>query len=120
MRIILTLFSFALSTSILVGQSTVCNLIDKEVKYELISHMQIGEMEYFDDFKDDYKAGFRYRIIVKRIEIQESIFIEKIIVDIEGIPSNISWCKKIDLTALIDAYKINKEQITITNINWRN
>lgn len=111
----ISIFLIKISAS---GQSIDCELIDKSIKYELISFMQVGDMEYFDDTDNDYEAGVRYRLIIKRFEIHESLYIEKLIVDIEGIPRRVDWCKNVNLDKLIDLYKLDSEQTNIKILDW--
>jgi hypothetical protein len=114
-----TTLLFALTTLAVKGQNNVYQLTDSPLDYKYICFLTLGEMEYFDDFENDGEAGFRYRLIVDRFETHESLFIEKIIVDVEGIPNKIAWCKRVNLKPLMEKYKLEKESTLIESLEWQ-
>ncbi|WP_321348305.1 hypothetical protein [uncultured Draconibacterium sp.] len=109
-----------LALNVLIGkaQNQTYQLTDSPLNYKLISFMTLGEMEYFDDFDNDGEAGFRNRLIVQTFETHENLFIEKIIVDVEGIPNKIEWCKRINLSPLTEKLELEKEYTLIEAVEW--
>ena len=116
--LIFTFLLFALTSSF--GQNLTCKLTDSPLDYKLISYMDLGEMEYFEDFDNDSETGLRYRLIIERFETHESLYIEKIVVDVEGIPNRIDWCKRISISSLLENWKLEKEYTSIDLIEWKN
>ncbi len=114
-----TTIFLTLITVVVNGQNRIYQLTDSSLDYKLISFMTLGEMKYFEDFDNDDSAGFRYRLVVDRFETHESLFIEKIIVDVEGIPNKIEWCKKIILKPLLEKYELEKEYTLIESLEWQ-
>lgn len=118
LKLIFTFFLFALTLTSF-GQSLTYKLADSPLDYKYISYLVLGEMEYFEDFDNDGEAGLRYRLIIEQFETQESLFIEKIIVDVEGIPNKIDWCKRINLSPLVEKWKLSSEYTSVESIEWK-
>jgi hypothetical protein len=93
-------------------------LTDKSPTYQSIVEVNLGEIRWLDSSNSDHEAGFQYRLIVTRFEIYESLFIDKLILDIEGIVSKVAWTKKVDLSTLVRSIGVSSEQQTIGSTKW--
>jgi hypothetical protein len=93
-------------------------LVEKKPKYESIVDICMGTQQWYKNSESDYEAGFQYRIVVTRMEIYETLFIEKLIIDIEGGVSKIEWAKVVDMSALLNLFDIPSEQQNIDKMEW--
>jgi hypothetical protein len=95
------------------------DLIDEKPKYQDLVDISMGPDFYFDNPKSNYEAGSRYRVLITRNEIYEYLYLEYILLTIEGTIQRINWTRKIDMLALVDKLSISLEQMIIENIQWR-
>jgi len=91
----------------------------KNASYLSISELKIGIPYYYDDVIDDYNAGYVYRIIIVREEIYYSIYIERLILDIEGGVRRIEWSRKLEFNKLLEVLNLSNETTEISGINWK-
>jgi hypothetical protein len=108
--LIITQLNFAQSTSIELSNGT--------PKYESIVDIIMGPQEWYESSDFDYEAGFQYRIVVTRMEIYETLFIEKLIIDVEGNHTKIEWAKVLNMHLLLKEFGIHPEQQNFNNIEW--
>ncbi len=99
------------------GQKFEINVIEQDPNYLLISEIYLGEATYYDD-EDDSNAGYRYRIITTTSEIYNSIFIEKLIIDIEDSPVKLAYSFKLDFNDVHEYFKLHKETDIVTFRRW--
>ncbi len=116
--ILLPIFLFAFNISCK-SQNPGLSLIDEKPKYVLIRNISTSNPTYYEN-GDDYKAGHVYRIVESSFEIYNSIYVEKIIFDIEEIPSTISWSKKLKTEELYQFLKLGEETNPILFGEWLN
>lgn len=90
----------------------------ENASYLSISELKVGIPHYYDDMVDDYNAGFVYRIIIVREEIYYSIYIERLILDIEGGVRRIEWSRKLEFNKLLEVLKLSNETTEILGICW--
>jgi hypothetical protein len=108
--IFFTQFSYAQKKSI--------EFVLEKPKYESIVDVIMGPQQWHENIDSDSEAGFQYRIVITRMEIYETIFIEKLIIDIEGGFTKIEWAKMLNMDALMDQFKIPSEQQNFSEIKW--
>ena len=92
-------------------------LLEGKPKYVLISNISFSEPVYFEE-ENDARAGYMYRIVTTSSEIYNSIFLERIIIDIEESPVEIVCSKKIELRSLFDFYDFSKETDLVVFKEW--
>ena len=109
---------FILLTQIGFAQKQNIELVAENPRYESIVDVIMGPRQWLDNSDSDYEAGFQYRIVVTRMEIYETLFIEKLIIDIEGSITKIKWAKMPKMIELMDKLNISSEQQNFSDIKW--
>ena len=56
--------------------------------------MDIGEMEYFEDFENNGEAGLRYRLIVKGLKLMKAYLLKEILLMWKVFQIKLSGVKK--------------------------
>lgn len=114
----IALISFCLTPFCGYAQNIDLVLSEEQPEYELIVDVQVSSSVYADDPVSDYEAGHRYRLIITRARIFESLYIEKQILNVEGGVYKTDWSKKIDMFDLVDKLEISPEQMVFKAPNW--
>lgn len=106
---------FVLSLLIVLNNIIICQTINKlEFKqgvpdYIYISNVYVGSTIYYDEIVDENEGGFRYRVIKIMSGIYSAVYIDKIMVDVEGIEAKQEWSEKINLYPLYKKYLFSEE-----------
>lgn len=100
-----------------VSQELVSDLIDQQPTYILISDAALSKPTYFEE--ENYsRAGYRYRIITTTSEIYNSLFIEKIIIDIEESPVGLEFSKEIRFNEIYECLELSEETDPVEFEKW--
>lgn len=92
-------------------------LLEGQPKYILISSVAFSEPVYFDE-ENDERAGYKYRLVTTTSEIYNSIYLERIVIDIEESPVAIEFSNKIDLSSLYQSHDLSKETDLLVFKEW--
>lgn len=92
----------------------------KETKapYLNITKINFGKTYKLKTPKDLNNAGYLFRIVISHVNNSHSIYIEKLIIDIDDELSRIAWSRMVDTEAITEHLKLNSEHIEVSNIKW--
>lgn len=115
---LLFIFVLFLTSHKIYAQKTTVSLLEREPEYKLIVDVIVSPVTYYDEQVSDYESGYRFRLIITRARIFESIFLEKQILNSEGGVYKSDWVRKIDTIKLVDQLGVSTEKMNFKNLKW--
>ena len=100
-----------------ISQEPCITLKNGEPKYILITEINLGKPVYFENGSDS-RAGYKYRLVTTTSEIYNTIFLERLLIDIEESPVDVDYIRKIDLDNIFQYYKLSRETEVIRIVEW--
>lgn len=100
------------------SQKIKLKLTNETPRYENIISVLVGPEVSLSDPISEYEVGYRYRMIQTRAEIYETLYFEKLILNVEGGVHKIEWTFKLSSSSLIDKLGISPEHIIFHDAIW--
>lgn len=116
--VIVVLFLFVISYCGF-GQETIqLSLIEREPSFLSVIEVHVGPPIFYNNVLDEKNAGFKHRLIVSLSGIYTTVYVDKIMVDIEGDTNKQDWCYKIEMGQLYSKFTLSQETDHLEFLRW--
>ncbi len=117
-NILLILVLIVLGHCCFAQESIKLNLTDQEPTFLSVVDVYVSPSVFYDKILDEKEAGFKHRLIVTLSEIYSTVYLDRILLDIEGGINKQKWSRKLDLRQLYSKFSLSEETDHLVFIHW--
>lgn len=94
------------------------DLIEREPCFLSVVNVYASPPVYDEKIVYEYEAGYMHRLIVIMSGIYSSVYVDKLILDVEGGVSKRKWSRVIDLRQLYSHFSLSEETDHLEFVQW--
>jgi hypothetical protein len=99
-------------------ESIKLNLTDREPCFLSVVNVYVSPSVYDEKIVDEHEAGYKHRLIVILSGIYSTVYIDKIILDVEGGVNKQKWSRELELGQLYSRFSLSEETVHMKLIQW--
>lgn len=99
-------------------ESIKLDLTDRELRFLSVVDVYVGPSVFYDKILDENEAGLKHRLIVTLSGIYSTVYLDKILLNIEGGVNKQKWSRKLELRQLYSQFSLSEETDHLEFVRW--
>lgn len=99
-------------------ESIKLGLTDREPRFLSVIDVYVSPSVFYDKVLDENEAGLKHRLIVTLSGIYSTVYLDKILLNIEGGINKQKWSRKLELRQLYSQFSLSEETDHLEFVRW--